>query len=805
MPKRYSLTVEGMHCAACAETVAKALKSVKGVKNATVNFATERALVEIDDSTNFRELVTAVENAGYKLSTRTAKFALDKPLSDGDAQTLKTVAGVIAFEPVPDPRSLAPAVSIRYLDGIVGRHELLERLKALGYQAQPIDEEAEKPTHDEAQASWIRAWVGLTASFVIMLLTMHPSLVHQAWARWFSFALATFVVIWVGMPFFRRAASAATQRTATMDTLVSIGALSAYGYSLWMLLNWHSALEHGQHLYFDSAAFILSAISLGKGLEARARAIATSSLRKLIGLLPSTARVIRDGIERELPLEAIQIGDIVLVRAGERVPVDGVVISGKGSIDESLLTGESEPVDKSEGDEVLGGSLCVDGFLQVEALRVGESTFISQMARMMDEAQGTKPKMQRLADKVAAIFVPIVLILAATTFAGWLVFVGDLTKAFIAAVSVTVIACPCAMGLATPMAIAVALGRLAQMGILVRNAEAMEKAPGITTVVLDKTGTVTQGRMKVRAIWDAGRWTRDENELLRLAASAEQGSLHPIAQAIVQAAKERNLSLLQPSEVRTEVGLGISAKLSANAIVGAHDNAPEKFADMEIFVGKLDIDNPNENATLQEWLENGWSVVGVWFNGELIGAIALADELKADAVEAVQKLKAMGVKVYLATGDKPQVAMKVAEQLDCNGVLALATPQRKAQLVRELQKDGEQVLMVGDGINDAVALSQADIGVAIATGTDLTAQAADALMVTERLTVLPEFLAFAKRTRQVMVQNLFWAFAYNMAALPLAAAGKLNPMVAAVAMALSSITVVGNALRLKWERRNLSR
>jgi len=309
-----------------------------------------------------------------------------------------------------------------------------------------------------------------------MLLTMHPSLVRQDWARWSAFVLATFVVFWGGLPFFRRAVGAAFQGTATMDTLVSIGALSAYGYSLWVLLNWHGAEGHGQHLYFDSAAFILSAISLGKGLEARARAVATSSLRKLVSLLPSRAIIVRDGVERELPLDDINVGDVVSVRAGERIPVDGIVVSGKGSVDESLLTGESEPVDKKEGDEVLGGSLCVDGFLRVEALRVGESTFVAQMARMMEEAQGTKPKIQRLADKVAAVFVPIVLLLALTTFAGWLAFVGDLTKAFVAAISVTVIACPCAMGLATPAAIAVALGRLAQMGILVRNAEALEKS-----------------------------------------------------------------------------------------------------------------------------------------------------------------------------------------------------------------------------------------------------------------------------------------------------------------------------------------
>jgi len=797
MPKRYSLTVEGMHCAACAETVAKALRSVKGVKSATVNFATERALIETDDRVDFRQLATAVENTGYKLSTQTSKFSLNKPLDENDAQILETAVGIISVELLPNLRSSAPAVSIRYLDGTISRHDLLKHLKSLGYQAQLIDEVTEKPTHDEAQASWKRAWIGLAISFVIMLLTMHPSLVHQAWARWMSFALATLVVAWVGTPFFRRAIAAAMQRTATMDTLVSIGALSAYTYSLWALLAWHEPKEHIQHLYFDSATFILSAISLGKGLEARARAIATSSLRNLISLLPSKAKVIRKGVEQDLPLEAIQVGDIVSVRTGERVPVDGIVVSGKGSVDESLLTGEGEPVDKGKGDEVLGGSLCVDGFLQVEALRVGESTFVAQMARFMDEAQGTKPKMQRLADKFAAIFVPIVLLLAAATFLGWLSFTGDLTKAFVATVSVTVIACPCAMGLATPTAIAVALGRIAQMGILVRNAEVIEKAPSITTLVLDKTGTATRGQMKVKEVWVKNDGFMTLDEVLMLAASAEQGSLHPIAQAIVQAAKERKLNLLQPSEIRAEIGWGGSAKLSAITTSRSHEDVHQKFADSEVFVGKIDVSELQENSTLQEWLESGWNTVGVWLNGKLVGCIALADELRSDAVEAIHRLKAIGIKVYLATGDKPRIAMKVAKQLGCDEVLALATPQRKAQLVGQLQKEGERVLMVGDGINDAIALSQADIGVAFATATDLTAQAADALMVTEQLTVLPEFLVFAKRTKQIMMQNLFWAFAYNMAALPLAAAGKLNPMVAAIAMALSSITVVGNALRLR--------
>lgn len=797
MTRRFSLSVEGMHCAACAESVAKALESVKGVKKAIVNIATDRALVEADEGIDFRQLASAVESAGYRLTTHTVAFALDTPLDDKAVQALLNSQGIISVETdKPKHPSLPQVVRLRYLDGVTSRHEVQKNLKALGYEVKVV--EVETPGRrrvGEASAAWKRGLVGLALSFIVMALTMFQPFARQLWAGWTAFALTTFVVFWVGMPFFLRAWKSALKLTATMDTLVSIGSLSAYAYSVWSLLGSHINPQMSPgHLYFDSAAFILSAISLGKGLEARARAMATASLRRLVQLLPSKARVIRNGSEQEVALEEVQVGDLVLVRIGERVPVDGLVVSGKASVDESLLTGESEPVVKGEGDEVLGGSLCIDGFLQVEALRVGESTFLAQISRLMEEAQATKPPMQRLADKVAAIFVPIVLSLAIATFLGWLLLSGDTTKALIAAVSVTVIACPCAMGLATPTAIAVALERLARIGILVRNAEAMEKAAEITTVVLDKTGTVTQGKMSVKGIWSP---KLDETKLLQLAASVERTSLHPIAQAILQKAAEQNIALMEIDNVISEVGVGVVARVKGNGQInlseGKHDLATSQVDGMEVFVGKVD-ENELEKTPVQEWVENGWSIVGVRVNGELVGCIALADELREDARKVVQRLKSLGVKVFLATGDKPQAAMYVADQLDCDGVLALATPQRKLQFVRDLQGSGDRVLMVGDGVNDVIALSQADIGVAIATGAELTAQAANALMVTDKLTVLADFLWLAKKTKRVMAQNLFWAFAYNMAALPLAAAGKLNPMIAAVAMALSSATVVGNAL-----------
>ncbi len=603
--RRYSLSVSGMHCAACAEAVAKALAEVPRVHKVQVNFATERALVEVDEGVDFRALAAAVEQAGYRLLTRVRSFRLDRPMRDNDLAEVQRMAGVLSASLLSD--SSTPTLSVHYLDGVVSLHELQQRLQALGYSSQLVDERTTREPADETQQAWQRAWVGLGLSSVIMALTMVPSLMHQGWARWTAFGLATFVLVWVGAPFFRRAVAALRRRTATMDTLVSLGALSAYGYSLYALGT------HG-HLYFDSAAFILSAISLGKGLEHRARTLATAALQRLVRLLPSTVIVLRNGTEQQVPLEAVTVGDLVLVRSGERIPVDGLVVRGRAEVDESLLTGESAPVVKSEGDEVLGGSLCLNGFLQVEALRVGDASFAAQLARLMDEAQATKPAMQRLADRVAAVFVPLVLLLATATFVGWLLASGDGTKAMLAAVSVLVIACPCAMGLATPTAVAVALGRLSQWGLLVRNAEAMEKAADITTVVLDKTGTVTEGQMQVVAVWSP---QLSEERLLTLAASAEQGSLHPIAHAITQAAVKRGLQLLDLVESRSEVGAGISAKVQ--------ESNDGNLATFNLFVGKVDVGSVPPDAPIREWSDNGWSVVGVWQDGVLLGCLALAD------------------------------------------------------------------------------------------------------------------------------------------------------------------------------------
>ncbi|MCS7254932.1 MAG: heavy metal translocating P-type ATPase [Armatimonadetes bacterium] len=776
--RRYSVSIDGMHCVACAEAVRKAIEGTKGVRKVQVNFATGHAIVEVDDEFDFRSLADAIERVGYRLTTTSVEFALNKPLDEKAVEALKATSGVLMVEHV------GAHVFIHYIGSVVSRHELTGKLQALGYEVEQVERLMEKP-FDEVSAAPLRALVGLAISFTIMAVLMSP-LANSLWAQLLTFILATFVIVWVGMPFFRRGINAALHRTATMDTLVSIGALSSYGYSAFELVAMNLGLHAHGHLYFDSASFILSAISLGKWLEGRARSIATVSLHQLVSMLPSTATVLRDGSEVKLPLETVKAGDIVVVRVGERVPVDGIVLRGVGSVDESLLTGESEPAIKRENDEVLGGSFCVDGFMQVEALRVGESTFIAQMARLMEEAQSTKPRMQRLADKLAAIFVPAVLALSLFTLILWLVIVGDLARAIIAAVSVTIIACPCAMGLATPTAIAVLLGRLAQLGIFIRNAEAIERASEVTTAVLDKTGTVTKGQMQVVSVWSP---TVSEDELLRIAASVERGTHHPIAQALMRAASERNLALLEPTNVHTEVGVGVTAMFAGEAMCLGQGN-------IVVFIGSIDASSVPVDAPIKDWLENGWSVIGVWANSDLLGCIALTDELRQDAIEAVHELKAMGISVILATGDKPEVAFRVASKLDCD-VLPLATPQRKAELVRQLQAKGECVLMVGDGVNDAIALSQADVGVAVASGAELLAQAADALLVSEHLTTLVDFVLLAKNCKRIMLQNLFWAFAYNMAALPIAAFGKLNPMIAAVAMALSSITVVGNALRMR--------
>jgi Cu+-exporting ATPase len=626
---------------------------------------------------------------------------------------------------------------------------------------------------------------------------------------WVELVLTTPVLFWAGGSFFTSAWSAARRWSADMDTLVAVGTLAAYAYSAvatvapWLLTGaGHEG--HAPATYHETAAVIITLILLGNVLQSRATNRTRGAIRALVGLQPRSARVERNGAEQEIPIEQVVVGDVVRVRPGEKVPVDGVVVEGSSTVDESMLTGEPLPVSKTVGDTVIGATLNKLGSFRLKATRVGKDTVLQQIVRLVQQAQGSKAPIQRLADRVAGIFVPVVLLLALATFLGWFFLAtGDqrLTPALQAAVAVLIIACPCALGLATPTAIMVGTGRGAQAGILIKGGEALERAHRISTVVFDKTGTLTEGKPTVTDIvgrignpstsasQDTGRITNpsydSDDDLLRLAASAEQGSEHPLGEAIVQAARERNLLLERPEHFSALAGRGVEAEVGARRVLLG---SPGLFRERGLTV---------DEEAVQRLAGEGKTPVLVAIDQQPAGMLAIADQPRQGAHEAVERLKHMGLQVVLLTGDNARTAGAIARQMGIERVQAEVLPEGKSQAIKALQAQGETVAMVGDGINDAPALAQADVGIALGHGTDVALEAADITLVKGDLNGVAGSIALSRATLRTIRQNLFLAFAYNVLAIPLAASGLLNPMIASAAMALSSVSVVSNALRLR--------
>ena len=736
------IPITGMTCATCALRVEKALRAVPGVARADVNLATEKATVDyLPGQASHRTLAAAVREAGYGV--------IEQPAPTGGG------AAVVDAEAAVDVEAAARRAEYRRLQTKVVVGAVLSAVVFLGS---------------------MRHWFPFL-----------PGFMHNGWLLW---GLTTPVQVWVGAQFYRGAWAAARHATTDMNTLVALGSSAAYLYSAAGVLFPGFFAHHGlgEPMYFDSAALIITLILFGRMLEARAKRQTGLAIRTLIGLQPKTARVLRDGLETDVPVADVVPGDLVLVRPGEKVPVDGVVVSGGSAVDESMLTGEPMPVDKGEGDEVIGATMNTMGALTVRATKVGAETALAQIIKLVERAQGGKPPIARMADVIASYFVPIVIGIATVTLVVWLL-VGPapvLNYALLNFVAVLVIACPCALGLATPTAIMVGTGKGAVSGILIRNGESLETAHKLQTVVLDKTGTITEGRPGVTDVL-AGPGASD-GELLQLAAAAERGSEHPLGAAIVAAARERGLSVPDAEGFAALPGHGVRATVGGREVTVGNQR-PEGAAD-------------DEAATAL--MAAGKTPVFVTVDGQAAGIIALADTVKPGSAKAVRRLRELGLEVVMLTGDHRRTAEAVGAAVGVDRVLAEVLPEQKAAQIAALQAAGRRVAMVGDGINDAPALAQADIGIAIGTGTDVAIEASDVTLVSGDLGGVATAIALSRRTIAVVKQNLFWAFAYNVILIPLAAGVfypafgvLLNPIFAAAAMGLSSVTVVSNSLRLR--------
>ncbi len=782
-----TLGIEGMTCASCVLHVEKALSAVPGVTAVSVNLATESARIESDGRPALAALRAAVEGAGYHLATQHTDLALSGMTCASCAgrveKALAAVPGVVAAS----VNLATDTARVEHMAGLAPS-ALVAAVTAAGYGALP---RAARRPDAHAQDGSTRALVAgivLTLPLVLPMLAMAAGLDLMP-PGWLQFLLATPVQFWLGARFYRAGWKALRARTGNMDLLVAIGTSAAYGLSVWQLVAGHAA--HGGHLYFEASAVVITLVLLGKWLEARAKRQTTAAIRALEALRPDTARVLRDGTEVELPVAELRAGDRVRVRPGERVPADGIIEEGHTLMDEALLTGESRPLPRGPGDRAIGGAISGDGLLLVRVEATGDYTLLARIIRLVEDAQAAKAPIQRQVDKVSAVFVPVVVAIAALTFLGWWVAGAGLETAIINAVAVLVIACPCALGLATPTALMAGTGVAAQRGILIRDAEALEITHRIRTVAFDKTGTLTRGQpalVQVLAAAGEGNAASAADAALRQAARLQAGSTHPLAQAVLAAATEKDIAFA-PAEALTALpGRGVRGRLDDGDWLLGNRALMEEQGIATAALAAPAAAFEAEGCTVS-WLAPAGAASAA-------ALLAFRDQLRPESVAAVAALRALGIRTVMLTGDSAGAAAPIAAAVGIDEVVAGIVPEEKARAVRRLQQGGV-VAMIGDGINDAPALAAADVGIAMSDGSDVAMHTARVTLMRGDPRLIAESIALSRATWRKIRQNLFWAFAYNVVGIPLAAAGLLNPVFAGAAMAFSSVSVVGNALLLK--------
>ncbi|OOZ86508.1 heavy metal translocating P-type ATPase [Bacillus cereus] len=796
--KEANLQISGMTCAACANRIEKGLKKVEGVHDANVNFALEKTKIMYDpQKTNPQQFKEKVESLGYGIVSDKAEFTVSGMTCAACANRVEKRLNKLEGVNGATVNFALESATVDFNPDEIHVNEMKSAITKLGYKLEVKSDEQDGSTDHRLQEierqkkkfiiSFILSFPLLWAMVSHFSFTSFIYLPDMLMNPWVQLALATPVQFIIGGQFYVGAYKALRNKSANMDVLVALGTSAAYFYSVYLSIKSIGSSEHMTDLYFETSAVLITLIILGKLFEAKAKGRSSEAIKKLMGLQAKTATVVRDGTEMKILIEEVVAGDIVYVKPGEKIPVDGEIVEGKSAIDESMLTGESIPVDKTIGDVVIGSTMNKNGFLKVKATKVGRDTALAQIIKVVEEAQGSKAPIQRVADQISGIFVPVVVVIAIITFAVWMIFVtpGDFGGALEKMIAVLVIACPCALGLATPTSIMAGSGRSAEYGILFKGGEHLEATHRLDTVILDKTGTVTNGKPVLTDVIVADGF--HEEEILRLVGAAEKNSEHPLAEAIVEGIKEKKIDIPSSETFEAIPGFGIESVVEGKQLLIGTRRLMKKF----------DINIEEVSKSMEELEREGKTAMLIAINKEYAGIVAVADTVKDTSKAAVARLKKMGLDVVMITGDNTQTAQAIAKQVGIDHVIAEVLPEGKAEEVKKLQEQGKKVAMVGDGINDAPALATADIGMAIGTGTDVAMEAADITLIRGDLNSIADANFMSKMTIRNIKQNLFWALAYNGLGIPIAAFGFLAPWVAGAAMAFSSVSVVLNALRLQ--------